>query len=95
MHLVQEADHIVILDQGRIVQQGTFTELANNSTISFSTFSENTKEEISPVAKEETNTVDHPASANLKKGGQINYAYSDDNDEVSSDIPVNCICLAV
>lgn len=30
VHLLQEADHILILDQGRAVQQGSYIELGNN-----------------------------------------------------------------
>lgn len=41
VHLLQEADHIIFLDQGRIVQMGTYSELHHQDTITDETDQEN------------------------------------------------------
>lgn len=58
VHLIQEADHIIILGEGQILQQGTYSELANESTNNLL----NLIEEIDEISNPETEEINHRPS---------------------------------
>lgn len=58
VHLIQEADHIIILGEGQILQQGTYSELANESTNNLL----NLFEEIDEISNPETEEINHRPS---------------------------------
>lgn len=79
VHLLQKTDHIVVLDHGRIAQQGTYTELTiNNSNISFTSFLVKSKEDNVSVPDEE---IIEENNHHATKLGRTNLAYSNDSDE--------------
>lgn len=78
VHLLREVDHIVILDQGRIVHQGTFAELASNKQ--FSSIVESTEENIDSSITE----------VKVTSSGHINMASSEDSHDTISETDVSC-----
>lgn len=58
VHLIQKADHIIILGEGQILQQGTYSELANESTNNLL----NLIEEIDEISNPETEEINHRPS---------------------------------
>lgn len=57
VHLVQDADHIVVMDQGRVLMQGSYEELARNGAVDFSSLVKKSSEEPDEFVEDEVNDI--------------------------------------
>lgn len=84
VHFLQKADHIVFIDQGQIVEQGTYVELVNSKSNNWLRFIGKTNDEDTRPA-EEMVQPQGLADIQLSSEGEQNFGYLKDEAELNVD----------